>query len=222
MAIAGLIGVDESEVEGMISRECAQGLEGRGELQGDFAGDASAIPVAASDRGPFVANRIIDLSYTAANRLDMIRNGTAFVEVETLLPGGPASTAELPVTTQAASAAGAGVSNVPPVTAPLEPAPVAPPAAAAPPAAGAPPAASVSITSHFYIQVGAYAQADNARRTAQRLRDAGLEHVLTLAPTPEQPLQRVRLGPIASVQEFDQLIARLTALGFPSARLAQD
>jgi hypothetical protein len=35
-------------------------------------------------------------------------------------------------------------------------------------------------------------------------------------------LQRVRIGPIASVQEYDQLIARLSALGFPEARLAQD
>ena len=120
-----------------------------------------SVVVRINDRGPFVANRIIDLSYTAANRLDMIRNGTAFVEVETLLPGGPASTAELPVTTQAASAASAGVSNVPPVTAPLEPAPAAP-------------AVAVSITSHFYIQVGAYSQADNARRAAEKLRNAGL------------------------------------------------
>lgn len=168
-----------------------------------------SVVVRINDRGPFVANRIIDLSYTAANRLDMIRNGTAFVEVETLLPGGPASTAELPVTTQAASAASAGVSNVPPVTAPLEPAPAAP-------------AVAVSITSHFYIQVGAYSQADNARRAAEKLRNAGLQQVITLAPTPDQPLQRVRLGPISSVQEFDQLIARLAALGFPSARLAQD
>jgi hypothetical protein len=34
--------------------------------------------------------------------------------------------------------------------------------------------------------------------------------------------QRVRIGPIASVPEYDQLIARLSALGYPGARLAQD
>jgi rare lipoprotein A len=40
-----------------------------------------------NDRGPFVANRIIDLSYTAAHKLDMWRAGTAFVEVEVITPG---------------------------------------------------------------------------------------------------------------------------------------
>jgi hypothetical protein len=35
-------------------------------------------------------------------------------------------------------------------------------------------------------------------------------------------LARVRLGPLASVAEFDALNARLVALGFGEARLAQD
>jgi hypothetical protein len=35
-------------------------------------------------------------------------------------------------------------------------------------------------------------------------------------------LYRVRLGPISSVPEFDQLAAKLKALGFPDARLATD
>jgi len=39
-----------------------------------------------NDRGPFVGNRIIDLSYTAAAKLDMLRAGTALVEVRALLP----------------------------------------------------------------------------------------------------------------------------------------
>ena len=37
-----------------------------------------------NDRGPFVGGRIIDLSYAAASELDMIRNGTADVEVRAL------------------------------------------------------------------------------------------------------------------------------------------
>ncbi len=171
-----------------------------------------SIVVRINDRGPFVANRIIDLSYTAANRLDMIRNGTAFVEVETLLPAGTGSPAELPVTIPGASAAGAGPSNVPPVREPL-------PSAATPGPAPGPP---VAMLSHFYIQVGAYAQADNARHAAQKLHAAGFDNVVMLAPSPDQPLQRVRIGPIASVQEFDQLLARLSTAGFPAARLAQD
>jgi len=42
-----------------------------------------------NDRGPFVGNRIIDLSYTAAAKLDMLRNGTAMVEVRTIDPSAP-------------------------------------------------------------------------------------------------------------------------------------
>ena len=47
------------------------------------------------------------------------------------------------------------------------------------------------------------------RRAARRLRAAGIENVVTLAPDARQPLQRVRVGPIASVQQFDATIERL-------------
>jgi len=40
-----------------------------------------SVTVRVNDRGPFKDGRIIDLSYTAAAKLDMLRNGTAFVEV---------------------------------------------------------------------------------------------------------------------------------------------
>jgi rare lipoprotein A len=49
-----------------------------------------SVVVRINDRGPFVANRIIDLSYTAAHKLDMTRAGTVFVEVEVLTPDSPA------------------------------------------------------------------------------------------------------------------------------------
>jgi len=52
-----------------------------------------SVVVRINDRGPFVANRIIDLSYTAAHKLDMWRAGTAFVEVEVITPGATADIA---------------------------------------------------------------------------------------------------------------------------------
>jgi rare lipoprotein A len=57
-----------------------------------------SIVVRVNDRGPFVGNRIIDLSYTAASRLDMLRNGTAMVEVRSIDPsaGPSAAPAESP------------------------------------------------------------------------------------------------------------------------------
>jgi rare lipoprotein A len=59
-----------------------------------------SVVVRVNDRGPFVGNRIIDLSYTAAAKLDMLRHGTAMVEVRTIDPAAPppltASSADAP------------------------------------------------------------------------------------------------------------------------------
>jgi rare lipoprotein A len=47
------------------------------------------VVVRVNDRGPFAHNRIIDLSYSAALKLDMVRDGTTMVEVEALGFDGP-------------------------------------------------------------------------------------------------------------------------------------
>jgi rare lipoprotein A len=71
--------------------------------------------VRVNDRGPFVGNRIIDLSYTAAAKLDMLRNGTAMVEVRSIDPSVPtrdqsapllAATPVAPASGQAGAATG--------------------------------------------------------------------------------------------------------------------
>ncbi len=49
-----------------------------------------SVVVRLNDRGPFKANRIIDLSYAAALKLDMVRDGTTLVEVRALEADGPA------------------------------------------------------------------------------------------------------------------------------------
>ena len=46
-----------------------------------------SIVVRVNDRGPFHEGRVIDLSYTGAQKLDMVRDGTAPVEVRALVPG---------------------------------------------------------------------------------------------------------------------------------------
>ncbi len=58
--------------------------------------------VRVNDRGPFKEGRIIDLSYTAAAKLDMLKAGTTFVEVRALTPAqksapppAPAATSDL-------------------------------------------------------------------------------------------------------------------------------
>ena len=58
-----------------------------------------SVVVKVNDRGPFVDDRIIDLSYRAAQDLDMIRRGTARVQVRAL-----ENQSSAPVTTTAAAA----------------------------------------------------------------------------------------------------------------------
>ena len=135
------------------------------------------IVVRINDRGPFVANRLIDLSYTAAAKLDMIREGTTLVEVRTLTPGVPDELTR---------------------------------------SAQSPPPS-------LYVQAGAYADAHNAQHQLERLHAAGLASAFIVSPLEgKSRLYRVRLGPVGSVAEFDQLTARLAALGIGDARLAVD
>ncbi len=63
-----------------------------------------SVVVRVNDRGPFVDGRIIDLSHTAAAKLDMLRAGTARVEVR-LLTGPSGSGSAEPVRAATAPAA---------------------------------------------------------------------------------------------------------------------
>jgi rare lipoprotein A len=65
-----------------------------------------SVVVRVNDRGPFVGNRIIDLSYTAASKLDMLRNGTAIVEVRSV-----DSSVPVPMTSASAAAPDTPVVN---------------------------------------------------------------------------------------------------------------
>jgi rare lipoprotein A len=55
-----------------------------------------SVVVRVNDRGPFKDGRIIDLSYTAAAKLDILRDGTAFVEVRAITPEAPKPPAATP------------------------------------------------------------------------------------------------------------------------------
>ncbi|MBX5460383.1 MAG: septal ring lytic transglycosylase RlpA family protein [Steroidobacteraceae bacterium] len=48
--------------------------------------NGKSVVVRINDRGPFAKNRLIDLSYVAAAKLDMLREGTTLVEVRALTP----------------------------------------------------------------------------------------------------------------------------------------
>jgi len=116
-----------------------------------------SIVVRVNDRGPFVGNRIIDLSYTAAAKLDMLRNGTAMVDVRAidLLATPPpvvtASTIPAASTMPAASAAPGASASAAPVAAalviePVAATPTAPSALAAPTGTTVPAAGTAAVS----------------------------------------------------------------------------
>jgi rare lipoprotein A len=197
-----------------------------------------SIVVRVNDRGPFVGNRIIDLSYTAAAKLDMLRNGTAMVEVRTVGPASPpgvlpplpsAAPAVPPpaqppavVTAQAQSSA-PWVSGATPLPAP-PPTPVAAPSAVPPgaPAIAPAPVTSAPVTALF-VQAGAFADPANAERLAQKLRGVGYGKVFVRDDViAGRRMYRVRIGPVPDVPEFDRIVSALDQVGVRDAHLALD
>jgi len=67
--------------------------------------------VKVNDRGPFVGDRIIDLSYAAANALDMVRAGTARVEVRAIDVSGTAQPVGRRAARRGTSGAAASTAN---------------------------------------------------------------------------------------------------------------
>jgi rare lipoprotein A len=198
-----------------------------------------SVVVRVNDRGPFVGNRIIDLSYTAASKLGMLRNGTAMVEVRSL-DAAPvtAPTLDAPIT----------AGNSAPVVAPLTASPLeaASPIAASPnagspsatspsaalPSAALPSAASrsaaaavsqVEIPAALFIQAGAFSDPKNAERLVQKLRGGGYGKIFVRDnEIAGRRMYRVRIGPVPSVAEFDRIVAALERVGVNDAHLALD
>jgi rare lipoprotein A len=75
----------------------------------------------------------------------------------------------------------------------------------------------------IYLQVGAFSDADNAERVAERLRQAGLGTVqVTDAEINGQHVRRVRVGPLADVNSADQVSTRIEGMGLPRPQVAVD
>ncbi len=150
------------------------------------------VVVRVNDRGPFVGNRIIDLSYAAAVRLGMERQGTARVKVRAITPGREAAApvvarASEPVATPAAN----GVSN------------------------------GLAEASRYYLQVGAFQSRDNADTLRRRLESLNAGPVLiNSGGTPS--LYRVRIGPLASSEEADSLVRSLLHHGIDTPAIIAD
>jgi rare lipoprotein A len=161
------------------------------------------VVVRINDRGPFVGDRIIDLSYTAAAKLDMLTAGTAPVEVR--------------VISTSREREGAG-SAQPPIL-PAAPAPAPPPAPAPQVTVVNAPGAQLPGAQVMFIQAGVFATHENARRRVESLLAAGIELASLDEMSGQRTLHRVRVGPFATVEEFDLTMKKLRELGIDDARL---
>ncbi len=133
-----------------------------------------SVVVKVNDRGPFLHNRLVDLSYAAAAKLGMVGTGTGLVEVTAVFPA-PA----VPVRTAATAAAG-----------------------------------GVSPGAALFIQLGAFADPNNAHALRYRAERAGFRPVsVQAADQGAQTFHRVRIGPIVSIEDADQLMLRAQRAG---------
>ncbi len=139
--------------------------------------------VRVNDRGPFVSNRIIDLSYAAAVKLGYAGKGTAFVEVAAI-----------------------DVDNWPPRDAPVAPPAVVPPRKPEAP----PPSAPAAIDSGaVYVQAGAFGDPRAAEALRARLAKSQ-NHPVVVQRTPSGPvLYRVRIGPLRDRALAEQVRGQL-------------
>ncbi|MFN4281878.1 MAG: SPOR domain-containing protein, partial [Alphaproteobacteria bacterium] len=113
------------------------------------------------------------------------------------------------------------------------------PGSAPPPTPSAPPPSAVTALSQpvqvpdtvrqvavkptgIFIQTGAFADFNNANRQKVLLSSLGPTNVSQVTLNNQQPLFRVRLGPIQSVAEADKLLERVAASGYPEARVIVD
>jgi len=165
------------------------------------------IIVRVNDRGPFHKGRIVDLSYTAALKLDLLR-GVAPVELERItfaeIRSGAWRRDAAPTVVARAPAAEAVPANAAPAVAvaaaPLDvaPPPMAPPE---PEVDGAPLRPLASAPRGFWIQLGAFRQRDGAESFQRRVADELDWLSPQLAVFVDTPLFRLQAGPYASRDE---------------------
>ncbi|WP_030129539.1 septal ring lytic transglycosylase RlpA family protein [Pseudomonas sp. QTF5] len=176
-----------------------------------------------NDRGPFYSDRIIDLSYAAAKKLGYAETGTARVKVEGIDPqqwwaakGRPAPLMlnESQVAQNSAPVITASAGTVEQWTPP----PQQHAAAIVPVQIDAKKNASVPASGQ-YLQVGAFANPDAAELLRSKLSGMVSAPVfISSIVRNQQTLHRVRLGPIGSPGEIQQVqnSVRLANLGSPS------
>ncbi|MDQ6968274.1 MAG: septal ring lytic transglycosylase RlpA family protein [Mariprofundaceae bacterium] len=150
-----------------------------------------SVVVRVNDRGPFVKNRIIDLSYAAARSLGYDQKGTARVRVQTL-DGNVVSSSPSPAITRVPKARTSNISNVS--------------------RGGASRYQTSTPDGSIYVQLGAFSAHSNADQLRQELVSSFPSVRVYHISQPD--LYRVRIGPFNEVSETEQIILSLQQQGY--------
>jgi rare lipoprotein A len=140
-----------------------------------------SVVVRVNDRGPFLHERVIDLTFLAACRLGYAAKGSANVKVETIVPG------------KALAAA------VAPTPAPVAPTPAKPEAIPI-----------VEQGKGVFIQLGAFSSQSNAQNFRLKMTDATGQPASRIQLQEGGGLFRVRMGPYADKAQALAEAERLT------------
>jgi rare lipoprotein A len=169
--------------------------------------------VRVNDRGPFVSDRLIDLSYAAATKLGYVGKGTAPVEVVAIDPD------DWPPRGYAQGGDQKTTKIVPPLVLPA-PKPSVPlsEAVSEMPAETAVPLAAGS----YYVQAGAFANNYAAENLRTRLAGSTGYRVVVQPSQDGRVLYRVRVGPFASATDAEQALAKVQAQRIDGARIVED
>ena len=176
--------------------------------------------VRVNDRGPFHANRIIDLSYAAAKKLGITGKGTGRVEISYIDPReyhqkrsriaafnqAPPKQAKIAAKESAqknTAKAQAKQTKVLPKQQALE-------------------QTAVRQTNQVYIQVGAFANRSNADQMRSKIETLVKQKKVNTGYNIKNKLYRVRIGPLASAQEADRLMEQISRSGIAEPRIIND
>jgi rare lipoprotein A len=182
-----------------------------------------SVVVRVNDRGPFLHGRILDVSYAAAAKLDMVKTGTANVEVKLVTARDTARSAA-PVRdavsayqnspaagAQSESNSGSGIR-----ASELEDVDYRDQGPAADSPTGGVSSAGV------WFQVGAFGNETNAKITRDRLSEAGFltVRITSSAGVNGKTLHRVRLGPFTE-ENAGNAKTRLEQAGYTAQRIVE-
>ena len=151
-----------------------------------------SVIVRVNDRGPFLHERIIDLSYSAAHRIGIAQNGSGEVEVEAIIPG-------------AATLLAKPLPPIPDVSTP-------PPVAAITPSGGA---------GGFVVQLGAFGNAANAQSFLKHVQNQLTTAQVEAKVRQVNGLYRVYVGPYPARDDAQRVAQNLAGAFGLTTTIAQ-